>query len=130
MAGSQWWNIWTLASAQAEEIVPHTIQAAKKPQQGGHSQWGTIYTVAGPYATQADAQKAIGQYHGPPPGSGGPMDSPISGLSILPNLSSWFVRVGEILLGLVLIAVGVAKMTNAVPVATKVARTAGAVALA
>jgi hypothetical protein len=34
---------------------------------------------------------------------------------------SLFLRIGEVLLGLVLIAVGVAKLTNAVPVATKIA---------
>lgn len=38
------------------------------------------------------------------------------------TFSQLFVRIGEILLGLVLLGVGVAKMTNAVPLATKVAK--------
>lgn len=46
------------------------------------------------------------------------------------NLTNWLLRTGEILLGIVLIAVGVAKMTSAVPIATKMAKTAGAVGLA
>lgn len=33
-----------------------------------------------------------------------------------------WIRVGEVALGLILIAVGVAKLTNAVPIATKIAR--------
>lgn len=43
--------------------------------------------------------------------------------------STW-IRVGEVLLGLVLIAIGVARLTHAVPPATTIARAAGAVALA
>lgn len=34
-----------------------------------------------------------------------------------------WIRVGEVAVGLILIAVGVAKLTNAVPIATKIART-------
>jgi hypothetical protein len=37
------------------------------------------------------------------------------------DLGSWFLRIGEILIGLVLIGVGLAKITNAVPIATKIA---------
>jgi hypothetical protein len=47
------------------------------------------------------------------------------GQAILPNLATWFTRIAEIALGIVLIAVGVAKLTGAVPIATKIA---GAVA--
>lgn len=42
--------------------------------------------------------------------------------------STW-IRLGEGLLGIVLISVGIARLTHAVPVATKIARTAGAVAV-
>lgn len=40
--------------------------------------------------------------------------------SVLQSGALW-VRVGEVVLGLILLAVGVAKLTNAVPIATKVA---------
>lgn len=39
-----------------------------------------------------------------------------------------WIRVGEVALGIILIAVGVARLTNAIPVATKIAKTAGMVA--
>jgi hypothetical protein len=43
--------------------------------------------------------------------------------------STW-MRIGEALLGLVLIAVGMARITHAVPIATSIARTVGATGLA
>lgn len=39
----------------------------------------------------------------------------------LGQASTW-IRVGEVVLGLILLAVGIAKITNAVPIATKVAK--------
>lgn len=51
-------------------------------------------------------------------GLGGALHDFLGGVSV-PSL---FLRVGEVLLGLVLLAVGVAKLTNAIPVATRVAR--------
>lgn len=49
-------------------------------------------------------------------------------LSRLASGATW-LRVAESVLGLVLIAIGLARITHAVPIATKVAKTAGAVAL-
>jgi hypothetical protein len=49
-------------------------------------------------------------------------------LSVLQNGNLW-LRIGEGILGIVLIAIGIAKLTNAVPAATKIAKTAGAVAV-
>jgi hypothetical protein len=54
---------------------------------------------------------------------------PAAGVKALPaldvfkglNLGTWVMRIGEILIGLVLIGVGLAKITNAVPIATKIA---------
>ena len=48
--------------------------------------------------------------------------------SVLQSGSLW-LRLAEGFLGIVLIAIGIAKLTNAVPVATKIAKTAGAVAI-
>jgi hypothetical protein len=45
------------------------------------------------------------------------------------NVGNWLLRIGEALLGIVLLAIGVARITRAVPVATKIAKTAGAGAL-
>lgn len=44
-------------------------------------------------------------------------------INALTQASTW-IRIAEVVLGLVLIAVGVARLTNAVPLATKTARTA------
>lgn len=49
-------------------------------------------------------------------------------LSALTSGALW-IRVAEGVLGVVLIAIGLAKITRAVPVATKIAKTAGAVAV-
>lgn len=48
-------------------------------------------------------------------------------LSRLTSPETW-IRVAEVVLGLLLIAVGIAKLTNAVPAATRVAKTIGSVA--
>jgi hypothetical protein len=48
--------------------------------------------------------------------------------SVLQSGSLW-LRLAEGLLGIVLVAIGLARLTNAVPVATKIAKTAGAVAV-
>lgn len=45
------------------------------------------------------------------------------------NVGHWILRIGEVLLGIVLIAVGVAHVTKAVPLATKIAKTAGMAAV-
>lgn len=134
-AGPPWWNIWTLASPLAGEIVAHTIQSATPPVQGGQWHGTQIYTVNGPYATKADALKALGQNQGPAPGSTGPQDTPPGGSALagaagvasflgrLAQASTW-IRVGQAVLGLILIAVGLARITHAVPVATTIANVA------
>jgi hypothetical protein len=50
---------------------------------------------------------------------------------LLANLTSanLWIRVGEIAVGLILLAVGLARLTDAVPVATQIAKTAGAAAV-
>jgi hypothetical protein len=89
--------------------------------------------VAGPYTTQAQAQAkadALNQGSTATPGH----IAVAAGEDILTgqtgtNVGNWLLRIGEVLLGLVLIAVGMARITRAVPVATKIAKTAGAGAL-
>lgn len=142
MAGAQWWVIIGIGanpntpvfsyfqgtSAQAHAAANKVVQIAGQTN------------LSGPYATKADAQKAVssGQVQpqnpsaGPQPnlfGQPAPsVPNPLSGLasigdffSRLTNANTW-LRLGEVVLGVLLIAVGVAKMTNAVPAATKIAR--------
>jgi hypothetical protein len=45
------------------------------------------------------------------------------------NLGEWFLRIGEIVLGIVLIGVGVAKLSGASNVVSEAAKTAGSVAM-
>jgi hypothetical protein len=53
--------------------------------------------------------------------------NPLTGLDALGDLAqrltqaSTWLRVGEVILGLILVAVGLEKLTNAIPIATKVA---------
>jgi len=83
----------------------------------------TITSVTGPM-TPAQKDKKVGEIKVP---------NPISGitdfLTRLTEASTW-IRVGEVVLGLILIAVGVARITHAVPIATKIAKTAGMAAAA
>ena len=97
----------------------------------------------GPFASKKDAENAwkdgsINQHAGTggPANPSGQAPNPLSGLqaigaffSDLSQASTW-IRVAEVLAGLILIAVGVARITHAVPVATKVARAVGTKGLA
>ena len=51
--------------------------------------------------------------------------NPLAGLF---QANIW-IRVAEVALGLILISIGVAHLTKAVPIATKIAKTAGAAAV-
>lgn len=114
-----------------------------------HSYSGTEYTTVlaatkdtpplawGPYATEsaADTEMATLKKTGVPGVQTTPAKSPLSSLKNpldaadqflgnLANANTW-IRVGEVLLGLILIAIGVAELTHAVPIATSIAKTAG-----
>jgi|SRR5271166_2693411 len=96
--------------------------------------------VSGPYATRAEANAAantqkLKAISAPSLPSLPSLPNPLAGLSSigdffgrLTQASTW-VRVGEVILGLVLIAIGIARMTHAVPIATKIATKAGAAAV-
>lgn len=74
------------------------------------------------------AKNAIGDTIGnAASGAGAAASKAFLGPLYQPNI---WIRVGEVVLGLILIAVGLAKLTNAVPIATTVAKGVGAVALA
>lgn len=117
------------------------IQAADRTAATAYGTAGAGGTVAaGPFLSQADANNWIDTQAGLAPGTKptlanqaaaakGPVSipSPLSGLaaigdffSRLGRANTW-IRAGEVLAGLILLAVGVAKLTRAVPIATKIA---------
>jgi len=96
---------------------------------GSASGWLFGDKTYGPYPTQAQAQAQKNAH--PPTGIASKIHSALSGattaatgvgdfLGRLTQASTW-IRVGEVLLGLALIIVGLAKLTTAVPAATKIA---------
>jgi hypothetical protein len=74
---------------------------------------------------QAKAYAAHSSGSGVLHGTAGPVSGVNDFLTRLTEKSTW-IRVGEVVLGLILIAVGLARITHAVPVATKIAKTVGA----
>ena len=92
----------------------------------------------GPFATEAQALAAQNPKPSPNPKqalSHALQNGPLSGLAAIGDFfqrlsqgATW-VRVGEVVLGLIFLAVGVARITHAVPIATKVAKTVGAVGI-
>jgi hypothetical protein len=142
VATKQWYAVETLAERTGVDEIVY-VQADNS--QGALAFGGPGASIlGGPYATEAAAEKAFPQgSHGtrksgsatpsnPPTGNALPAN-PLGGLAAvgdffqrLTQAHTW-ERVGEVVLGLLLIAVGVAHMTHAVPIATKIA---GAVALA
>ncbi len=84
------------------------------------------------FVSRAAAEAFIASENSP---FNGNLPSPLGGLDAIgaffstlaePNL---WKRVGYVGLGVVLLAIGVAKLTNAVPIATKIAKTAGVLAI-
>lgn len=132
-----WWVVGKLeGSGMNQEVVNSVIQSATKPQVADNPKPGAIEFVTGPFSTKAAADQAAGiggaAGNPNPPGTTVTGPSPAGGLSgFLSTLSegSLWIRVVEVGLGLILIAVGVARLTHAVPIATSVAKTVGAVAI-
>jgi hypothetical protein len=69
--------------------------------------------VSGPYNTQAEAQTAANNYIHSRNNPGGIPVSGVAGWLSGLNLENWVLRIGEILLGIVLIGVGIARITGA-----------------
>lgn len=130
----EWWAISEASSSDPNGswlVIQGTTSAIKAKYDGA---------AYGPFSTQAAAQ-AYANKGGPGPAIPGNPGSAIkkglgdavSGLSnsVLGPLfqANIWIRVGEVLLGIVLVAVGIARMTNAVPIATKIAGVAAKGAL-
>jgi hypothetical protein len=136
---TSWYVIWTDNAAVSQRFqvqTYHIISTAKPPAVGSIYAGGTVTSVQGPYTSRKAAESAIGSTttSGVGEGSGSGVASgnvnipaPLGGLAAigdffqrLTQAHTW-ERIGEVVLGLILIAVGVAKITNAIPVATKIA---------
>lgn len=105
-------NKFSTTKAVGLNVTWHVVQQATKPNS----------TAKGPYTTQAQAQSQADSLNA---GSQNVVTQAASqdvfhGL----NLSTWILRIGEILLGVVLIGVGVAKLTGAENVVSKAAKVA------
>lgn len=100
-----------------------------------------LNTVAGPYSTKAEAQawQTSANTAGNSPGSAvGGVTNAVGNATGLTAIGDFFsrltqantwIRAAEVVLGVVLLAIGIARITDAVPAATRIARTAGAAAL-
>ena len=106
--GGQWYVITIRQTPQ----TPFTVEVSQKPFPSGAGI--TALEDSGPYATKTEAQAAASKLtHEIVPG--------IPALGSAPDWQKLMVQIGEVLLGLILIGIGVAHLTNAVPLATKVA---------
>jgi nitrogen-specific signal transduction histidine kinase len=114
---NQWWVVQKSATDATHDFVQ---QAAQAPANA----------TIGPYKTKAQALAALAEVK--QVGTAGSLigglaqnvPNPLGGLTGLANAlqkASTWERVGEVVLGLILIAVGIAKLTNAVPAASKIA---------
>ena len=119
----QWWVVEGVVGGPSQPSLYNIVQSSAKPTSQGQ-------VVAGPFATKAQAQAWITKTETDLPGAhlaglGAP--NPLSGLSSIGDFFSrlgeanTWIRVGEVVIGVILIAVGVAETTNAVPIATKIA---------
>lgn len=129
-SGSGSWWLEETADIARGGAVWHEVQSASRPRTGGNT---GLAAVKGPYKTRADADKALSGLQNPKK-IFNDLGIP-TGLAAIGNFfnklgqAHTWIRVGEVLLGLILIAVGVAKITNAVPIATDIAKTAAKVAV-
>jgi len=121
----EWWVLSESSSSMPHGkfvVISGTAAAVKAKYDGA---------VSGPYPTQAAAQRAAntrgGGFPGPsiPGNPGTALQDLYHGL----NLGDWILRVGEIILGVILIGVGVAKLTGTDNTIAKIAGTAGKLAV-
>lgn len=131
MATEQWYAVKVIQSRTGRTLIEY-VQATSTQQAAETFPGSTV--LGGGYPTQAAAEAAFPQgsagttasSSGNPTVSNAPVN-PLGGLAgigdffgRLTEASTW-VRVGEVVLGLVLLAVGIARITHAVPIATKIA---------
>jgi hypothetical protein len=140
VAAEQWWALsevtgqWAYFQATAAQAQARAKMAIT---------YGGEQALYGPYASEAAAKAAVASGAAQPQQTGSPnvigtggnktsLPNPLTGLAAIGDFfgrltqgNTW-IRIGEGLLGLVLIAVGIARITHAIPVATSIAKTVGA----
>lgn len=130
MSAEPWWvipegTLGQVVNALTSGAALHVFTVKQAPSKPAGA-------VAGPYPTQAAAQaKATALNQGAtatPPHVAAQAGQDVLTQSGI-NAGNWLLQIGEVLLGIVLLAIGVAHITKAVPAATKIAKTAGAGAL-
>lgn len=139
----QWWVVNT--SPPSGKPTIYTVaegtqdDAAHLPDAGGIS--GPYSSLAAADAVAAKEPENSTQGTGIPglsvtPGGGFQASNPLTGLAAIGDFfqrltqgSTW-IRVGEVVLGLILLAAGLARITHAIPAATRVARAVGTKGLA
>jgi hypothetical protein len=132
--GAQAWFV--VVDPEAKEKIQQVIQANVGSTNYNALQAGQSIIVNGqpmsklygPYSTQSAAESQASQQQVTLPNA-------IPGLAqigdffgTLTQASTW-ERVGQVVLGAILIAVGIARLTDAVPAATQIAKTVGAAAI-
>lgn len=129
-ANDPWWLIGYKPIGDSSKFTFQVFQGTKAAAEA-RQKLAVNGTLDGPFATRAQAVAAEpGERKKPipaiglPPGIPNPLDV-FKGL----NLQTWALRIGEIALGIVLVAVGLAKLTGADNVISKAAMTAGKAAL-
>lgn len=143
-----WFNVFPSNETQTGSIVPPgtrtistSIGSAAYNAWLGNGSYNGLQVFTGPFNTQQEATQDITSKH-PGPGSfigvvsgiliGAGNENPNAAINnaqtaqnILGgfNLSSWFMRIGEILLGLVLLGVGLARLTHAQNTISQIVKT-------
>lgn len=142
-SGAGWYVVWyhpvaDIKDAQQTWYIGHF---STPPAEGSLFHDGIVVQLEGPYATKAAASNAIGVTNGATTGKGGGPNGPnttnpqANKSAQLPdifhglNLGEILLRLGEVVLGVVLIGVGVAHITGAQNTISKAAKVAGTAAL-
>lgn len=121
---SPWWVWYNVQSGKPAQVIQEPTAAAVQKATG-------FPPLAGPFTTRGLAEKWLsssgtrkrttGHDINPISAAGSALGTVSDFLKRLTEASLW-ERIGEVVLGLILIAVGIARITKAVPAATKIAR--------
>lgn len=123
MASGKWWIWYNVQSGDSAQIIQEPTAAAVEKKTG-------FPPIGGPFNTRAEAVAYLnksGIKKKTTPHNINPITQAESGLQAVSDFlsrlgqASLWERAAEIIGGLILIAVGVARLTRAVPLATKIA---------
>jgi hypothetical protein len=110
---------------QGTHVVSTPVGSAEDNAFTAKQEYGGNFPIAGPFNTQDAANQSVAQEQTTIdiPGIG----NPLTGINAvgdffmrLTQANTW-LRIGEVAIGILLLAVGIASMTHAIPTATKIA---------